>query len=239
MSFAGDKNPCGAYILMRVQLPDGWKTVLADELTRPYFERLKEFVDAEREAHTVFPPEGDVFNALKLTPFDKVKVLLLGQDPYHDDGQAHGLCFSVKPGVKRPPSLVNIFKELHNDLGCKVPNNGCLVPWAEQGVMLLNAVLTVRAHQPNSHKDHGWETFTDAVIRALNDRSQPVVFLLWGAYAQKKIKLIDTARHRIVTAAHPSPLSAKKFFNSKPFSAVNKALAELGETAIDWQLPDV
>jgi uracil-DNA glycosylase len=224
---------------MRIQLPDGWKTVLSGELKKPYFQSLKQFVDAERSAHTVFPPEGDVFNAFKLTPFEKVKVLLLGQDPYHDDGQAHGLCFSVKPGVKRPPSLVNIFKELHNDLGCKIPNNGYLVPWAEQGVMLLNAVLTVRAHQANSHKDRGWETFTDAVIRALNDRPQPLVFLLWGAYAQKKNKLIDTNRHRIVTAAHPSPLSAKKFFGSKPFSAVNKALEELGETAIDWQLPDV
>ncbi len=221
---------------MRVQLPASWKAVLSGELKKPYFQHLKQFVDAERSAHTVYPPQGDVFSAFQLTPFDAVKVLLLGQDPYHDDGQAHGLCFSVKPGVKRPPSLVNIFKELHNDLGCKVPNNGYLVPWAEQGVMLLNAVLTVRAHQPTSHKDHGWETFTDAVIRALNDQPKPVVFLLWGAYAQKKIKLIDTDHHRIVIGAHPSPLSAKKFFGSKPFSAVNKALEELGETPIDWQL---
>jgi uracil-DNA glycosylase len=223
---------------MRVQLPVDWKDVLADEMKKPYFQELKEFVETERSAHTVYPPEGDVFNAFKLTPYHQVKVLLLGQDPYHDEGQAHGLCFSVKPGTKPPPSLVNIFKELHNDLGCKVPNNGYLVPWAEQGVMLLNAVLTVRAHKPTSHKNQGWETFTDAVIRALNDRSKPVVFLLWGAYAQKKIKLIDTSRHRIVAGAHPSPLSAKKFFGSKPFSAVNKALEELGERPIDWQLPD-
>ncbi len=223
---------------MRVQLPDDWKAVLADELKKPYFQQLKEFVDEERSEHTVYPPEGDVFNAFKLTPYHRVKVLLLGQDPYHDEGQAHGLCFSVKPGTRPPPSLVNIFKELHNDLGCKIPNHGYLVPWAEQGVMLLNAVLTVRAHKPTSHKNQGWETFTDAVIRALSDRPEPVVFLLWGAYAQKKIKLIDTDRHRIVAGAHPSPLSAKKFFGSKPFSAVNQALEDLGETPIDWQLPD-
>jgi uracil-DNA glycosylase len=224
---------------MHVQLPADWKTVLADELRKPYFEKLQKFVDTERAAHTVFPPEDDVFNAFQLTPYERVKVLLLGQDPYHDDGQAHGLCFSVRPGVKPPPSLVNVFKELHHDLGCKIPNNGYLVPWAEQGVMLLNAVLTVRAHKPTSHKNHGWETFTDAVIRALNERSRPVVFLLWGGYAHKKIKLIDDERHRIVTAAHPSPLSFKKFLGSKCFSAVNEALEELGETPIDWQLPDV
>ena len=224
---------------MRVQLPTDWKTVLADELKKPYFEKLKEFVDKERAEHKVFPPEADVFNAFRLTPNEKVKVLLLGQDPYHDDGQAHGLCFSVRPGVKPPPSLVNVFKELHHDLGCAIPNNGYLVPWAEQGVMLLNAVLTVRAHKPTSHKNHGWETFTDNVIRALDGRPRPLVFLLWGAYAQKKIKLIDTDRHRIVTAAHPSPLSFKKFLGSKCFSAVNKALEDLGETPIDWQLPDL
>jgi uracil-DNA glycosylase len=224
---------------MRVQLPADWKAVLADELKKPYFQELKQFVTEERAKHKVFPPESDVFNAFTLTPYERVKVLLLGQDPYHDDGQAHGLCFSVRPGMKPPPSLVNVFQELHNDLGCKIPNNGYLTSWAEQGVMLLNAVLTVVAHKPNSHKDHGWETFTDAVIRALNARRRPVVFLLWGAYAQKKIKLIDTERHRIVTAAHPSPLSAKKFFGSKPFSAVNRVLEELRETPIDWQLPDL
>ncbi|MGH7170428.1 MAG: uracil-DNA glycosylase [Gemmataceae bacterium] len=224
---------------MHVELPADWKAVLAEELNKPYFQKLKEFVDRERAEHTVFPPEDDVFNAFKLTPYERVKVLLLGQDPYHDDGQAHGLCFSVRPGVKPPPSLKNVFKELHNDLGCTIPNNGYLVPWAELGVMLLNAVLTVRAHKPTSHKDKGWETFTDAVIRALNERERPIVFLLWGAYAQKKIKFIDNDRHRIVTAAHPSPLSYKKFLGSKCFSAVNKALAELDETPIDWQLPDL
>ncbi|HTU23013.1 MAG TPA: uracil-DNA glycosylase [Gemmataceae bacterium] len=224
---------------MRVQLPASWKAVLAEELKKPYFQKLEEFVDKERAEHKVFPPEDDVFNAFKLTPYERVKVLLLGQDPYHDDGQAHGLCFSVRPGVTPPPSLKNVFKELHSDLGCTIPNNGYLMPWAEQGVMLLNAVLTVRAHKPTSHKDKGWETFTDSVIRALNERERPIVFLLWGAYAQKKIKLIDTDRHRIVKAAHPSPLSYKKFLGSKCFSAVNKALEELGEKAIDWQLPDL
>jgi uracil-DNA glycosylase len=224
---------------MKVQLPADWQTVLAEELEKPYFQRLKEFVDGERAQYLVFPPEDDVFNALKLTPFDRVKVLLLGQDPYHDDGQAHGLCFSVRPGVRPPPSLMNVFKELKNDLGCAIPNNGYLVPWAEQGVLLLNAVLTVRAHVPNSHKDKGWETFTDAVLRAVNARATPVVFVLWGAYAQKKEKLIDTERHRVLKAAHPSPLSAKKFFGSKPFSAVNRALEEFGEKPINWQLPDV
>jgi uracil-DNA glycosylase len=224
---------------MKVDLPPAWRAVLAGELEKPSFHELAQFVDAERRGHTVFPPEDDVFNAFKYTPYHKVKVLLLGQDPYHDDGQAHGLCFSVRPGVRPPPSLGNLFKELKSDLGCTIPNNGYLVPWARQGVMLLNAVLTVRAHTPNSHKDKGWEKFTDAVIRALNARDQPVVFALWGAYAQKKKKLIDAERHRIVTAAHPSPLSAKKFFGSKPFSAINNALEELGEAPIDWQLPDL
>jgi uracil-DNA glycosylase len=221
------------------ELPASWRKVLAGELDQPYFRELQKFVRAQRQAHTVFPPAEDVFNAFKHTPYDKVKVLLLGQDPYHDDGQAHGLCFSVRPGVKPPPSLVNIFKELHSDLGCTVPDNGCLTPWAEQGVMLLNAVLTVRAHEPASHKDRGWETFTDAVIRALSARPEPVVFVLWGGYAQKKQQLIDAGRHRILTAAHPSPLSAKKFFGSRPFSLVNQALMELGRTPVDWQLPNL
>jgi uracil-DNA glycosylase len=221
------------------QLPEDWRDVLADEFRKPYFHQLQEFVDGERRQHTVFPPEADVFNALKLTPYEDTKVLLLGQDPYHDDGQAHGLCFSVRPGIKPPPSLVNMFKELRDDLGCKVPNNGYLTHWAEQGVLMLNAVLTVRAHEPNSHKDRGWETFTDAVIRAVNARVSPVVFVLWGNYAQKKEKLIDTGRHVILKAAHPSPLSAKKFFGSRPFSAINAALRAQGQRPIDWQIPDV
>jgi uracil-DNA glycosylase len=224
---------------MTPPLPPVWKAVLDDEFTKPYFQRLQEFVAAERKTHTVYPPEADVYNAFQYTPFDEVKILLLGQDPYHGEGQAQGLCFSVPPGVKPPPSLRNIFKELHNDLGCKTPNNGCLIPWAKQGVMLLNAVLTVRAHEPNSHKDKGWETFTDAAIRALAERPDPVVYMLWGAYAQKKKKLIDAKKDVVLTAAHPSPLSAAKFFGSKPFSAANRALEEMGKEPIDWQIPDL
>ncbi len=224
---------------MRKDLPPSWQAVLAPEFEKPYFKELEKFVDGERQKHQVFPPEDDVFNAFKTTPFDKVKVVLLGQDPYHDDGQAHGMCFSVRPGVKPPPSLVNMFKELKADLGCKVPNNGYLEPWAKQGVLLLNAVLTVQAHKANSHKDRGWEKFTDAAIKALNDLHDPIVFLLWGAYAQKKGKLIDTSKHRVITGAHPSPLSMKKFMGSKPYSAVNEALRELGKEPIDWQIPDL
>ena len=224
---------------MKKDLPASWQTALAPEFEKPYFHELEKFVDGERKKHQVFPPEDDVFNAFKAAPFDKVKVVLLGQDPYHDDGQAHGMCFSVRPGVKPPPSLVNMFKELKDDLGCKVPNNGYLEPWAKQGVLLLNAVLTVRAHEPNSHKDKGWEKVTDAAIKALNDRADPVVFLLWGAYAQKKGKLIDTKKHRVITGAHPSPLSMKKFMGSKPYSAVNKALRDLGKEPVDWQIPDL
>jgi len=222
---------------MKVDLPPSWHAVLRDELHRPYFRELSEFVDDERSKHEVFPPEDDVFNAFRHTPFDKVKVLLLGQDPYHDNGQAHGLCFSVRPGVKPPPSLVNIFKELHSDVGCPPPANGCLVPWADRGALLLNAVLTVQAHKPNSHKDRGWEKFTDAAIRALDERATPVVFVLWGAYAQKKQKLIDAERHAVVAAAHPSPLSMKKFFGSRPFSSANRALEAFGLEPIDWCLP--
>jgi uracil-DNA glycosylase len=224
---------------MSMQLPPDWQAVLAEEFDKPYFKELQQFVAEERRKHAVYPPAEDVFNAFKHTPFRRVKVLLLGQDPYHGPGQAHGMCFSVRPGIKPPPSLVNMFKELRDDLGCKVPNNGYLVPWADQGVMLLNAVLTVRAGEPNSHKDRGWEKFTDAVIRALNEREKPVVFVLWGAYAQKKAKLITEDRHRVVKAAHPSPLSAKKFLGSRTFSAINRALEELGEKPIDWQIPDL
>jgi uracil-DNA glycosylase len=224
---------------MKPDLPPSWQAVLADEFSKPYFKDLQEFVAAERRNYTVYPPEADVFNAFKYTPYDEAKVLLLGQDPYHGEGQAHGLCFSVRPGVRPPPSLVNIFKELTHDVGCKVPNNGCLIPWAKQGVMLLNAVLTVRAGEPNSHRDKGWEKVTDAAIRALAEKETPVVLMLWGAYAHKKKKLIDPERNPVVATAHPSPLSAAKFFGSRPFSAVNRALEELGEEAIDWHMPDV
>ncbi len=225
---------------MNIDIPPAWHALLADEFPKPYFQALEAFVDAERAAHPVFPPADDVFNALKLTPHGRVAVMVLGQDPYHDDNQAHGLAFSVRPGIKPPPSLVNIFKELKSDLGCRVPNNGYLVPWAEQGVLLLNAVLTVRAHKPASHKGKGWETFTDAVIRAVNAKDTPVVFVLWGAYAQKKQALIDTNRHTIVQSVHPSPLSARNgFFGSRPFSQINTALRAAGKTEIDWQIPDV
>jgi uracil-DNA glycosylase len=225
---------------MRKRLPKPWHEVVGEELDKPYFEKLEAFVDGERANHEVFPPEADVFNALECTRFDEVDALLLGQDPYHDDGQAHGLCFSVRPGVKPPPSLANVFRELRDDLGCRVPNNGYLAPWAAQGLLMLNAVLTVRAHEPNSHKGKGWETFTDAVIRAVNAKRSPVVFVLWGGYAQKKASLVDTSRHVVVQSAHPSPLSARSgFFGSRPFSRVNAALRAAGKREIDWQIPDL
>lgn len=217
-----------------------WRPVLIGETQKPYFTQLQQFVSEARREHTVFPPEADVFSALHLTPYEKVNVLILGQDPYHDDGQAHGLCFSVRPGIAMPPSLLNIFKELKSDIGCRMPNNGCLTRWAEQGVLLLNAVLTVQAHQANSHKDRGWETFTDAVIRAVNAKPDPVVFVLWGAYARKKIALIDQGRHIVIESPHPSPLSAYRgFFGSRPFSKINDSLSSLGKAKIDWQIPDL
>jgi uracil-DNA glycosylase len=222
---------------MNKELPASWQVVLAEEMRKSYFRKLEHFVDKERARHTVYPPEGEVFQAFKLTPYDKVKVLLLGQDPYHGPDQAHGLCFSVQPGVRLPPSLRNIFTELRDDLGCRIANNGHLVPWAEQGVLLLNAVLTVRAGHAGSHANKGWETFTDAVIRTLNERADRVVFVLWGGYAQKKQRLIDSDKNPVITAAHPSPLSATKFFGSKPFSAVNEALEKLGKAPTDWQIP--
>lgn len=215
-----------------------WREALAGEREKPYFHALMEFVAAERRIHTVFPPQPDVFNAIRYTEYADVRVVILGQDPYHDDGQAHGLAFSVRPGVRTPPSLVNIFKELHDDLGCRVPNSGYLMPWAQQGVLLLNTVLTVRAHEANSHRGKGWETFTDTVIRAVSNRPEPAVFVLWGTPARKKIALIDTARHTIVQSAHPSPLSAASgFFGSRPFSKINEALRVAGRSEIDWQLP--
>ncbi len=221
-------------------LAPSWRSVLGDELDKPYLGELEQFLGAEYESEQVFPPRENVFAALNSSDFDQVKVLLLGQDPYHDDGQAHGLSFSVKPGVKTPPSLRNIYKELEADLGCKIPNNGCLIPWAEQGVMLLNAVLTVRAHEAASHRAKGWEKFTDAVIAAVNAGSNPVVFLLWGGFAKKKAKLIDSDRHTVIEGTHPSPLSAHGgFFGSRPFSAVNAALEAIGKEPIDWQIPDV
>jgi len=222
-----------------MKLPPSWRKALGGELEKGYFKDLTSFLEAERTTKEVFPPEPEVFTAFELTPFEDVRVLLLGQDPYHDDGQAHGLCFSVKPPTKTPPSLKNMFKELKEDLGVPIPTSGDLRPWAKQGVLLLNAVLTVVAHQPNSHKDKGWETFTDAVIDRVNAREAPVVFCFWGAYARKKAKRVDTSRHAIFEGAHPSPLSAKKFFGSKPFSAINQALVAKELAPIDWSLPSL
>jgi uracil-DNA glycosylase len=223
---------------MRELIPASWAPVLASELDQPYFAELESFLETERATHQVFPPADEVFAALDATAFQDVKVVLIGQDPYHDDGQAHGMCFSVRPGVKIPPSLRNMYKELESDLGIAPVGHGYLKAWADQGVLLLNTVLTVRAHEAASHKDRGWEKFTDAIIRAVSDREQPVVFVLWGNHAKKKLKLVDTDKHCYVQGAHPSPLSAKMFFGSRPFSAVNDALKHLGQEPVDWKLPD-
>ncbi|MBL8046395.1 MAG: uracil-DNA glycosylase [Anaerolineales bacterium] len=217
-----------------------WRPILQAETEKPYWKELRTFVAAERKKHQVFPLATEEFAALHLTPYDEVKVLILGQDPYHGPGQAHGLCFSVRPGVDKPPSLVNIFKELESDLGIKPPNHGSLEHWAKQGILLLNAVLTVRAHQATSHKGKGWETFTDAVIQAVNAKEDKVVFVLWGAYARAKKVFIDRTRHTIIESAHPSPLSASNgFFGSKPFSKINAALRAAGKAEIDWQIPNL
>jgi uracil-DNA glycosylase len=222
------------------RIPRSWRPALAAEVKQPYFAELRRFLEEERRTHTVFPPEDEVFSQLELTPYDRVKVLILGQDPYHGPGQAHGLAFSVRPGVRPPPSLANIFKELHDDQGCPIPGHGFLAHWAEQGVLLLNAVLTVRQREANSHKNRGWERFTDAIIRAVNERENRVVFVLWGAYAGKKAELIDADRHVILRSAHPSPYSADRgFFGSRPFSAVNRALEESGQAPLDWCLPEI
>jgi uracil-DNA glycosylase len=226
---------------MLVDLPEDWAQLLAGEMEKPYFSALEKFVDAERRDYTVFPPEEDVFTALKTTSYENTKVFLLGQDPYHDNNQAHGLCFSVRPGVRPPPSLYNIYRELKTDIpGFKAPKHGYLIHWAQQGILMLNAVLTVRAHTPNSHKSKGWEKFTDAVIQKVNQKEDRVVFLLWGAYAQKKAPLITGEHHVVIKGVHPSPLSAEKgFFGSQPFSSINKALEEAGKEPIDWQLPEI
>ncbi len=219
-------------------LPSGWRTILAPALQTESFRALSAFLEQEYAGRQIFPPKEDLFRAFHLTPPERVRVLILGQDPYHDDGQAHGLAFSVRPGVKFPPSLRNIFRELNSDLGLPVPSSGSLEHWAKQGVLLLNTVLTVRAHSAGSHQKHGWEEFTDAVIRTVNGFSSPVVFVLWGAPAQKKLPLINTGRHTILQSAHPSPLSAfRGFFGSKPFSAINRALELTGEPPIDFSGP--
>jgi uracil-DNA glycosylase len=221
-------------------IPPAWRPLLSAALAEPYFANLKQFVESEQKRHTVYPTDREIFSALDLTPYESVKVLLLGQDPYPGKDQAHGLCFSVKPGIKPPASLRNIYKELESDVGFRIPNNGYLASWAKQGILMLNAVLTVRAGEPNSHKGRGWESFTDTIISRVGERDSAIVFVLWGAYAQKKIKLIDTERHVVIQSAHPSPLSARNgFFGSRPFSAINKALRRAGKSEIDWQIPDL
>ena len=217
-----------------------WAQYLDGELEEPYYRQLRQFLIGEYRSRTIFPDMYSIFNALHYTPYSSTKVVILGQDPYHERGQAHGLSFSVQPGVEPPPSLVNIFKELQTDLGCSIPNNGCLKPWAEQGVLLLNAVLTVREHIANSHQGKGWEHFTDRIISLLNEREKPLAFILWGNYARRKKLLITNPKHLIIESAHPSPLSATKgFFGSRPFSRVNEFLIANDETPIDWQIPNL
>ena len=225
---------------MKKIFKNDWQELLADELQEQYYQELRKFLIDEYSTKKIFPNMYDIFNALHFTSYADTKVVILGQDPYHEPGQAHGLSFSVLPNVPPPPSLINIFKELRDDLGCFIPNNGCLKPWAEQGVLLLNTVLTVRAHAANSHRGHGWEIFTDRIIRLLNDHERPLAFILWGRPARSKKNMITNSRHFIVESAHPSPLSASGgFFGSRPFSRVNKFLESIGETPIDWQIPNL
>jgi len=215
-----------------------WNPVLRAEFDKPYWKQLQQFVADERAAHTVFPPQDQVFAALHLTPYASTRVVVLGQDPYHGPRQAHGLCFSVQQGVQLPPSLVNIYTELRDDLGIETPNHGNLESWARQGVLLLNTSLTVRSGAASSHQGKGWEIFTDEVLKAVNAKQHRVVFILWGAHARKKKALIDLSRHTVIESAHPSPLSAHNgFFGSKPFSRANAALIEAGLAPIDWRLP--
>ena len=221
-------------------IDNDWLPAMNAEFKKPYYAELYKFVKEEYSKVAVYPPAEEIFSALHLTPLSKVKVVIIGQDPYHNVGQAHGLCFSVRPEVEIPPSLVNIYKELQSDLGCKIPNNGYLVKWAEQGVLLLNTVLTVRAHQANSHQGKGWEQFTDAIIRAVNAEDRPIAYLLWGRPAQSKMSMLDNPKHKVFTAPHPSPLSAHRgFFGCKHFSQANAFLEENGLATIDWQIDDV
>ena len=221
-------------------IANDWLEPLKPEFSKPYYRKLYQTVNEEYRTHQIFPPADDIFNAFALTPLHEVKVVILGQDPYHGEGQAHGLCFSVKPDVEIPPSLVNIYKELQDDCGCEIPNNGYLTKWAKQGVLLLNTVLTVRAHQANSHRGIGWEEFTDAAIRILNEQDRPMVFILWGRPAQMKKSMLTNPNHLIIESPHPSPLSAYRgFFGSRPFSRTNKFLKEHGIKEIDWQIEDI
>lgn len=223
--------------LNKLALEKSWKEILADEFNKDYFLKLKEFLVSEKQKYKVYPPGSLIFNAFNLTPFDKVKVVILGQDPYHGIGQAHGLCFSVPEGVAIPPSLVNIYKEIELSLGIKMPQSGNLENWAKQGVLLLNATLTVRANNAGSHQNKGWETFTDTVIKKLSEKKDKLVFMLWGNYAQAKEKIIDTGKHYILKAPHPSPLSAHRgFIGCNHFLLTNQYLENSGQTPIDWKL---
>ncbi|QHA29308.1 uracil-DNA glycosylase [Bacillus paranthracis] len=213
---------------------------MAPEFEKEYYRKLADFLKEEYSTHVVYPKKEDIFNALEYTSYENTKVVILGQDPYHGPNQAHGLSFSVQPGIKTPPSLLNMYKELRDEYGYDIPNNGYLVKWAEQGVLLLNTVLTVRQGEANSHKGKGWEHFTDRVIELLNEREKPVIFILWGRHAQAKKKLITNTKHHIIESVHPSPLSARRgFFGSKPYSKVNTILANMGEREIDWEIPNL
>lgn len=220
-----------------IKIEDSWKMVLNEEFKKPYFQNLTQFIKEEKANKTVYPPGSLIFNAFNSTPFDKVKVVILGQDPYHGTGQAHGLCFSVQKGIKPPPSLVNIYKELHSDIGMPIPGHGYLQDWANQGVFLLNAILTVEANKAASHQNKGWEIFTDSVIEKLSSQRENLVFMLWGNYAKNKINLIDTNKHLVLTAAHPSPFSAYNgFLGCKHFSKANQYLIETGQAPVDWRI---
>ena len=222
-----------------VQIGNSWDEVLAGEFEKEYYQKLREFLKEEYSTRRIYPSMENIFRALKETPYDRVKAVIIGQDPYHEPGQAQGLCFSVPEGIKQPPSLVNIFKEIRSDLGICTPSHGNLLSWAHEGVLLLNAVLTVREHEANSHKGKGWEQFTDRVISLLNDRPEPVVFILWGANAKAKASLITGAQHCIITGAHPSPLSAHNgFWGGKYFSRTNEFLEENGCEPINWRIPE-
>ncbi len=222
---------------MAANLNNDWQDIIGDEFDKPYYQELRAFLKIEYGTQTIYPDKHDIFNAFRLTPYSEIKVVLIGQDPYHGPGQAHGLSFSVKPGIPAPPSLINIFKEMHDDLGIAIPNHGFLDSWAKQGVLLLNTVLTVRAGEAHSHRQKGWETFTDEVIRAINLKNEPVVFWLWGKPAQEKEKLITNPLHLILKAPHPSPLSVYRgFYGCKPFSKTNEFLIKIGKAPIDWTL---
>lgn len=221
-------------------IDNDWLDAISGEFGKTYYKELFEFVKGEYGRYTIYPNADDIFNAFHFTPLSQVKAVILGQDPYHNVGQAHGLCFSVKPHVEIPPSLANIYTELHDDLGCRIPNNGYLEKWARQGILMLNTVLTVRAHQAGSHQGKGWELFTDAVIEAVNAQDRPIVFILWGRPAQMKKKMLTNPKHLILEAPHPSPLSAfRGFFGSRPFSKTNAFLEANGLEPVDWQIEDI